>query len=88
MSRMTESAIEEFALALLEKQGYQYAYGPDIAPDSDSPSRLSFADTLLPDKLRAAVARINPTLSFDVIEDAVKQVERISSPDLIANIEF
>ncbi len=87
MSRITESAIEEFALVLFEKQGYQYAYGPDIAPDSDYPARLSFADALLPDKLRAAVARINPTTSFDVREDAVKQIERISSPDLISNNE-
>ena len=87
MSRITESAIEEFALALFEKQGYQYAYGPDIAPDSDNPARLSFADVLLSDKLRAAVARINPTISFDIREDAVKQIERISSPELLSNNE-
>jgi type I restriction enzyme R subunit len=87
MSRITESAIEEFALALFEKQGYQYAYGPDIAPDSDNPARLSFADVLLPDKLRAAVARINPTISFDIREDAIKQIERISSPELLSNNE-
>jgi len=87
MSRITESAIEEFALALFEKQGYQYAYGPDIAPDSDNPARLSFADVLLPDKLRAAVARINPAISFDIREDAIKQIERISSPELLSNNE-
>ena len=30
MTRITESAIEEFAIELLEKSGYQYLYGPDI----------------------------------------------------------
>ena len=30
---MTESAIEEFAIELLEKQGYRYVYGPGIADD-------------------------------------------------------
>jgi type I restriction enzyme R subunit len=27
-NRITESAIEEFAIELLEKQGFQYVYGP------------------------------------------------------------
>lgn len=41
-SKITESAIETFAIELLESQGYQYIYGPDIAPDSDTPERSSF----------------------------------------------
>ena len=39
MTRITESAIEEFAIELLEKSGYQYVYAPNIAPDSDTPER-------------------------------------------------
>lgn len=34
MNKITESEIEKFAIELLEKQGYQYVYAPDIAPDS------------------------------------------------------
>jgi type I restriction enzyme R subunit len=34
MNNITESAIEKFAIELLEKSGYQYVYGPAIAPDS------------------------------------------------------
>ena len=30
--KITESAIEKFTIELLEKQGYQYIYTPDIAP--------------------------------------------------------
>ncbi len=33
MSEITERAIEEFAIELLEKQGYQYVYAPSIVPD-------------------------------------------------------
>ena len=33
MDRITESAIERYAIELLEKQGYQYIYSPDIASD-------------------------------------------------------
>ena len=39
MTKITESAIEKFAIELLEKQGYQYIYAPSIAPDSDTPER-------------------------------------------------
>jgi len=32
MGRITESAIEKFAVELLEKSGYQYIYAPNIGP--------------------------------------------------------
>jgi type I restriction enzyme R subunit len=87
MSRITESSIEEFAIELLEKLGYQYIYGPDIAPDSATPARQSFEDVLLIEKLTAAVARINPRVPADAREDAIKQLLRLNSPELIANNE-
>lgn len=86
-SKITESAIETFAIELLETQGYQYIYGPDIAPDSDTPERSSFEEVLLLDRLKSAVARINPAVPADAREDAIKQIERLSSPELIANNE-
>jgi len=85
--KITESAIEQFAIDLLEKHAYHYIYGPDIAPDSETPARQSFEETLLPDLLKDAVARINPTIPAEVREDAIKQLQRLSSPDLIANNE-
>jgi len=39
MNKINESAIEKFAIELLEKQGYQYICAPSIAPD------LSACDT-------------------------------------------
>jgi len=86
-SKITESAIETFAIELLETQGYQYIYGPDIAPDSETPERASFEDVLLLDKLKNVVARINPTIPAEVRVDAIKQIERLASPELIANNE-
>lgn len=87
MTRITESIIEEFTIELLEKQGYQYIYGPDVAPDSDAPARESFEDVILIDRLRNEVARINPKISADVREDAIKQIQRLNSPEQIANNE-
>jgi len=40
MSKITENAIEDFCIELLEKQGYEYIYAPDIA--SDLKKALSF----------------------------------------------
>ena len=87
MNRITETAIEEFAIELLEKQGYRYIYGPEVAPDSDTPERATFEDVLFLDKLKNAVARINPIIPSDVRDDAIKQIQRLASPELIANNE-
>jgi type I restriction enzyme R subunit len=91
MNNLTESSIEQYAIDLLVKQGYQYIYGPDIAPDSEaSPSitkRHSFEDVILHDALQKAVKRINPSLPRDVLDDAIKQITRIHSPELITNNE-
>ena len=87
MKRITENEIEEFSIELLEGLSYQYIYGPAIAPDGETPERASFEDVLLLDQLNTAVRRINPSLPTVVIEDAIKQIQRINSPELIANNE-
>ncbi|MBF0201181.1 MAG: type I restriction endonuclease subunit R [Desulfamplus sp.] len=87
MTKITESAIEKFTIELLEKSGYHYIYGPTIAPDGETPERESFEDVLLIERLRKAIGRINPTVPQDCREDAVKQIQRLISPELIANNE-
>lgn len=87
MSKITESEIEQFAVDLLEKEGYDYLYGPDIAPDSETPARQSFGEVILLEKLRKAVARLNPAVPAEAREDALKQLLRINSPELISNNE-
>jgi type I restriction enzyme R subunit len=87
MNKITESAIEKFAIELLEKQRYQYIYAPSIDPDSDTPERQSFEDVLLMERLQTAVGRINPSIPADIREDAIKQIQRLNSPELIANNE-
>ena len=86
-NKITESEIEKFAIELLEKSGYQYIYAPSIAPDSETPERESFEDVLLLERLQTAVGRINPSIPSDIREDAIKQIRRLSSPELIANNE-
>jgi len=87
MSKITENVIEEFCIELLEKQGYEYLYAPDIAPDSDNPERNHYDDVLLSGRLEQAIKRINPDLPINVLQSALKEVERIHSPELLANNE-
>lgn len=87
MSRLTESAIEEFAIKLFERLGYSYVYAPDIAHDGENPERSHYGEVLLVGRLAQALKRINPKLSPAMLQDALKEVQRISSPELLANNE-
>ena len=87
MPILTESKIEEFAIGLFEQLGYRYLYGPDIAPDGTNPKRVSFEEIVMVESLRHAVYRINHTLPQEVCDEAINQVLRIASPDLLSNNE-
>lgn len=87
MTRITENTIESFAIELLERLGYQYLYGPDIAPDAAQPERDTFEQVLLMGRLEKAIKKINPLLPRDTQLEAIKEIQRISSPELLANNE-
>ncbi|MFA7275878.1 MAG: type I restriction endonuclease subunit R [Pseudobdellovibrionaceae bacterium] len=87
MTKITESEIEELVIDLLERQGFSYLYGVSIAPDSEIPLRAGFDDVLLEGHLKAAIDRINPSISISAREDALRQVRRIHSPQLITGNE-
>lgn len=87
MIKLNEDAIETLAIERLKTLGYQYIHGAEIAPDSASPERESFADVLLIERLRQAVKRINPSIAQPALDEAIKTIQRISSPELLANNE-
>jgi type I restriction enzyme R subunit len=86
-NKLTESAIEDFAIKLFERLGYSYVYAPDIAPDGEYPERSHYGEVLLTGRLAQALKRINPKLSPAMLQDALKEVQRIHSPELLANNE-
>jgi type I restriction enzyme, R subunit len=67
--------------------GYTYVHGPVLAPDGDRPERGSYANVLLEGRLLEAMLRINPTVPQEVVEGALKELQRIHSPELLANNE-
>lgn len=84
---MTENEIEKLAIALLEQQGYTYINGVHLAPDAPDSERTTFEEVVLKQRLENAVRRINPMIPLDAQQDAVKQILRIASPDVLSNNE-
>jgi len=87
LTKITENTIENFAIQLLEGLGYGYLYGPSIAPDAESPERESFSQVLLLNRLERAVRRLNGELPTDAQAEAIKEIQRIASPELPSNNE-
>ena len=87
MTKLLESDIEQLAIERLEAKRWNYLYGPDIAPDGETPMRTSLDEVVLKEVLAKAVKRLNPTLTEDVRDEAIKTVLRIASPDTLANNE-
>ncbi|WP_048163148.1 type I restriction endonuclease subunit R [Methanosarcina sp. 1.H.A.2.2] len=80
-----ESEVEAAALEILSELGYDYLYGPDIAPETEDAERNDFGTVVLPHRLRAAVDRLNPKIPSEAREEAVKKVLREESQDLVHN---
>ncbi len=87
MTKITEKDIELYAIEELENLGYSHIYGPDMAPDTDAQERTSFDQVILTERLQKAIDRINPTIPDNAKEDALKQVSRIGTPDLLTDNE-
>ena len=86
MSRrgITESVVEEAALAWLEGAGWPVAHGPEIAPGMPAAERADLGEVILAGRLRAALARLNPTLPAEALEDAFRRLTRPEGADLVA----
>lgn len=87
MKPITESHIETLALEILQSNGWEYLYGVSIAPRAEQQERQSYEEIILVDRLRKAIALLNPHIPSDAQEDAIQKVIRIYSPDLLHNNE-
>ncbi|MBO4221923.1 type I restriction endonuclease subunit R [Bradyrhizobium neotropicale] len=82
-SSFAESHVEEAALAWLSDLGYGAANGLDIGPDGDHPERASYGDVLLIERLRAAIAKLNPTLTVEKRAEVLAKIIQTETPSLI-----
>lgn len=87
MTKLTESEIETYTLELLDKQGWEWLYGPNLAPDSDKPERESFGEVFLKDRLRSRLELINPGIPDTALADAMRQITVVHAPELLVGNE-
>ncbi len=86
---MTEDQLEQEVLGWLGEVGYTKLYGPDIAPDGETPERTDYRQVLLVERLRSAIARLNPSIPAQARADALQQVVDLGIPILLsANRRF
>ena len=84
MNSFTESVVEAAALEWLEKLGWAVLNGSHIAPDSANAERADYGQVVLEQRLRDALARLNPQLPAEAVEDAFRKLTRPEGATLAA----
>ena len=83
MAYLSESVVEQAALDWFRALGYDVVGGPDMPPGPHA-LRESYADTIFPSVLRGALARLNPNLPAEALDDAFRKLTRPEGPTLEA----
>ena len=76
MTTLTEADVEEAALEWLGTLGWQTAHGHDISPGAPGEERADYGAVVLERRLRDALARLNPDLPPDALDDAFRKLTR------------
>ena len=82
MTTLTESTVEEAALAWLESLDWRIVHGPEIAPDTPRAERTDYGQVVLEQRLRDSLARLNPNLPVGTLNDAFRSLTRLEGPTL------
>ncbi|MGQ0791274.1 MAG: type I restriction endonuclease subunit R [Nitrosopumilaceae archaeon] len=86
---ISEADVEENVLAILKSLGYEIIRGDneDYLPGGKSALRDGYKDVVLVERLRNALKKINPSISEEAREQAVKQILRSESQKLVSDNE-
>ena len=85
IGRFSESVVEDAALAWLAELGWAVKHGPEIAPGELFAERKDYGETILLERFRNALQRLNPGLPEDTLADAERRVLRPDAPMLEVN---
>ncbi|MCC7210157.1 MAG: DEAD/DEAH box helicase, partial [Anaerolineae bacterium] len=83
MIPFTESVVEQAALAWLEGAGWSVRNGAEIAPGEPAAERDDHGQVVLAQRLRDALARLNPELPAEALEDALRKLTRPEEAELV-----
>ena len=85
MTYLDEAQLEIATVGYFRELGYEYAFGPDIAPDGSRSKRADYGQVVLVGRLRDALARLNHKLPPEALDEAFRKLTRPESADLVAN---
>ena len=83
MASLSESVVEQAALDWFRALGYDVVGGPDMPPGPNA-LRESYAAAFFPTVVRGALARLNPRLPAEALDDAFCKLTRPEGPTLEA----
>jgi type I restriction enzyme, R subunit len=82
---MHEQDVEAAALEAFRALGFSLRHGPELGPQAPGSERATSGDWLLTSRLGRAIARLNPDLPHDAVEELVRVLSRPPHPTLIQN---
>jgi len=82
---ITESDVEDAALSWFQELGYAILHGPEITFEGLFAERSTYQEVVLHQRLKDALARLNPSIPNDALEQAFRNVTIPESPALIHN---
>src|SRR3989344_7548640 len=83
MANLNEDTLaEQPVLDWLKELGYEYTFGPDIAPGGAFQERGDYHDVILKERLETPLRRINPEISKEKISEVADQIVKYNHPDL------
>ena len=81
----TESIVEDATLSWFGELDYSLLHGQVIAPGEAAAERTSFGEAFLPERLRAALRKLNPKLPAEALDEAFRKITIPQHPSLIAS---
>jgi len=84
VASLNESEVEEAALAWLEAVGWTIRHGAEMVPGELFGERDDYGQVILDERLRDALARLNPELPPEALKDAFRRLHRPEGADLLA----
>ena len=82
---ITENELEKLALTWFQDAGWEYRYGPDLAPEGETPERIDYDQVLLPERLIEALRRLNSNIPEQTLEEVLSRISKMDHPSLILN---
>ena len=84
--RIIEDHIEHWFIETLQDKGFRFIEPEKLDPDISTELRSGYSEVIIESYLTTAIARINPALSYNVVQQAVREFKReIHSSDLISS---